>query len=214
VRLVSGSALVLLAVVSACGSRPPARGDARPAESATAPRAHVEDDCAPRDGRPVEPLQKEYRGLAKAARCQREVYTIMGGVTHFLGVKCEHCHRGEDYAADTHNKAVANWMARELVPRLSDKTGGEVWCNDCHVRDGRGVAKILGNPRDRGFAIEWMSTHLVERFESRAGDALFCKNCHGGTLGTPEFRAKIVLRDPPLALPSAHPAASGVKAAP
>ncbi len=200
-RVVSGLAVLTLSLLAACGSRPPSRQKAQPDEGATAVRANVEDDCAPRDGRPVEPLRKEYTGLAKAARCQREVYTIMEGVTRFLGVKCEHCHRGEDYAADTHNKAVANWMARELVPRLSEKAGGDVWCNDCHVRDGRGTAKILGNPRDRGFAIEWMSTHLVEGFESRAGDALFCKNCHGGTLGPPAFREKLVLPAPPPALP-------------
>lgn len=188
-------------MAAACGSRPPAREQVEPSDPGAAKRAMVEDDCAPREGRPPEPLQKRYDGVAKAARCQREVYTIMRGVTHFLGVQCEHCHVRDDYAANTHNKAVANWMARELVPRLAEKTGGEVWCNDCHVRGGRGVAKILGNPRDRGFAIEWMSTHLADTFETRTGDRLLCKNCHGGTLGSPDFRAKIVLADPPPALP-------------
>jgi hypothetical protein len=214
VRLAPGLSVLSLVAIVACGSRPPAREEADPKEGVKPLRANVEDDCAPRDGRPVEPLRKQYQGLAKAARCQREVYTIMGGVTHFLGVQCEHCHVRDDYTASTHNKAVANWMARELVPRLTEKSGGEVWCNDCHVREGRGVAKILGNPRERGFAIEWMSTHLVERFEARSGDALFCKNCHGGTLGTPDFRAKVVLADPPPALPLPPSPAPDAKAAP
>jgi hypothetical protein len=124
----------------------------------------------------------------------------MGGVTHALGVKCDYCHVRDDYAANTHQKAVANWMAMEFVPKLAKKEGGEVWCNDCHVRSGRGVAKLLGNPRDTGFAIEWMSTHLVERFERTDGERLLCKSCHGDNVGSPGFRRKIVLADPPLPL--------------
>src|SRR5918995_145120 len=84
-------------------------------------------------GQPApEPLRIQYQGVAKAARCQREVYTIMGGLTHFLGVECRHCHLEPNYEADTHNKQVANWMARELVPRLQAR-GGDcqegAWCN-------------------------------------------------------------------------------------
>ena len=184
------ASLLLGATAAACGSRPPARE-----------QDNVADACAPSDGRAPEPLQKRYDGLAKAARCQPEVYQIMEGVKQALGVECTYCHARDDFAASTHNKAVANWMARELVPRLSEKGGGEVWCNDCHLRADRGVAKILGNPRDRGFAIEWMNTHLVERFETRNGERLLCKNCHGATLGKPDFRAKIVLSQPPPSLP-------------
>jgi hypothetical protein len=145
---------------------------------------------------PPEPLERKYEGVAAAARCQREVYTIMGGVTHFLGVQCEHCHVKDDFRAMTHRKAIANWMARELIPSLEKKSGGKVWCNDCHVVRGKGTAKILGNPRNPSWAIEWMTAHLTNDFQ-RAADHknLRCKDCHGANLDSPEFRRKIILTD-------------------
>ncbi len=161
------------------------------------------DDCEQQPGQPPpEPLRVPYTGVAKAARCQREVYTIMGGVTHFLGVPCKHCHLEPDYAADTHNKQVANWMARELVPRLQARVaaedgGREIWCKDCHA----GKPKLLGNPRRRDVAIEWMTTHLVDDFETLSGKPPKCKDCHGGDVGSPGFRAQVILGES-LALPA------------
>lgn len=153
--------------------------------------AVVFDDCAAEAGKPPpEPLLKEYTGVARKARCQREVYTIMGGVTHFLGVDCKHCHLEPNYAAMTHRKEIANWMARELIPRLEKRSGGgEPWCNDCH----QGKAKILGDPRKPQFAIDWMTTHLVEDFDTSLGKPLRCRSCHKGDLGSPEFQRKIIL---------------------
>jgi hypothetical protein len=164
----------------------------------------VPDDCIQQAGQPEpEPLRIPYQGVAKAARCQREVYTIMGGLTHFLGVECRHCHLEPNYQAATHNKQIANWMARELVPRLElrEKAAGRdegVWCQDCHA----GKAKFLGSPRRRDFAIEWMTTHLVEDFETTQGKPPKCKECHGGDLGSPEFRPKVILSDVSLPAPS------------
>jgi hypothetical protein len=173
-------------------------------------RTDIPGDCEQLPGQPPpEPLRVAYTGVAKAARCQREVYTIMGGVTHFLGVPCKHCHLEPDYAADTHNKQVANWMARELVPRLQRRTSAgregdrEVWCRDCHA----GKPKLLGNPRRRDLAIEWMTTHLVEDFTTLGGKPPKCKECHGGDLGSPEFRAQIILKDL-ASLPAPPPAPS------
>jgi hypothetical protein len=158
--------------------------------------AKLEDDCAVVAGKPPpEPLKREYLGLAKKARCQREVYTIMGGVTHFLGVRCDYCHVEPDYAAMTHNKQIANWMATQLIPRLAKNNGGDVWCRDCHVVDGKGTAKILGNPRSETWAVEWMTTHLVEDNKTRDGKVLRCKTCHQGNLGSPEFVRKVILTD-------------------
>lgn len=162
------------------------------------PNRHVTevmDDCAELPGQPPpEPPRVRFEGLAKAARCQREVVTIMGGVTHSLGVSCGYCHLEPDYAADTHNKQVANWMARELSPRLRRATaaaGGEaIWCRDCHA----GSPKLLGNPRKREVAIEWMTTHLSP-FDTTLGKPVRCRDCHGGDLGTPEFQAKVILSD-------------------
>jgi hypothetical protein len=189
--------------IGACGAppapSPPSNHAAAPAAALGKRRADIPDDCAAEPGKaPPEALRIQYTGVAKAAGCQRAVYTIMGGLTHFLGVQCRHCHLEPDYAADTHNKQLANWMARELVPRLqrrvADASGSrDVWCQDCHA----GKARLLGDPRRRDFAIEWMTTHLVEDFDTVAGRSPKCRDCHGGDLGSSEFHAKVILSDLP-----------------
>ncbi len=180
----------------ACGAAPRPAPESK-TEAETRRRADVLDSCAEVPGKPApEPLLKRYDGVAAKARCQREVYTIMGGLTHFLGVKCAHCHDEADYAKMTHNKHVANWMARELIPSLKQKNGGgEIWCNDCHMVDGKGTAKILKGPRDHEWTAEWMTVHLAGRFDDAKGGSLTCKSCHGANLGQPGFRKKIILTD-------------------
>jgi len=207
--------LALSALLGSCGSPSAPQGPVNrapaPADTIGKRRADLPDDCAVLPGKPPpEPLRIPYAGVAKDARCQRAVYTIMGGLTHFLGVPCRHCHLEPIYAADTHNKQVANWMARELVPRLQKRAAArdgsrDVWCQDCHA----GKPKLLGNPRRREVAIEWMTTHLSDDFDTRAGKPPKCRDCHGGDLGTPEFRSHIVLGElaslplpaPPVAAP-------------
>jgi hypothetical protein len=187
-------AVIASAWAAACGGAPqPAEPDEpQPAVA----KAKKFDDCAAEPGKPPpEPLKKKYDGVAAKARCQREVFSIMGGLTFFLGVKCAHCHDEPDYPKMTHKKLIANWMARELIPSIQKKKGGEVWCNDCHVVDGKGTAKILKSPRDERWAAEWMATHLVEDFDDSTGHPLRCKTCHGGNPGTPEFKKKIILTD-------------------
>ncbi len=185
-------------LIGACGAPPaptPPSHSTSPAATLGKRRVDILDDCDVEPGKPApEPLRIAYTGVARDARCQRAVYTLMGGLTHFLGVECRHCHLEPDYAADTHNKQLANWMARELVPRLqrrvSDEGGGrDVWCQDCHA----GKPKFLGNPRRRDFAIEWMTTHLVEDFDTLAGKPPKCRDCHGGGLGSPDFHPKVIL---------------------
>lgn len=224
-------ALLLLLLPGACGAppAPQASGESKP-EALGKRRRDIPEDCAQLPGQPPpEPLRIAYQGVAKGAPCQRAVYTIMGGLTHFLGVECGHCHLEPDYAADTHNKHIANWMARELVPRLQLRQPAadgsrDVWCQDCHA----GKPKFLGDPRRRDFAIEWMTTHLTEDFSyvdpgagakgasAGPGKPPRCKDCHGGDLGSPEFRSKIILSDlatgamlppPPAPEPAAVPSA-------
>jgi hypothetical protein len=191
------TALFLFVSVGACGAPPPSASlPSAPAPSVLGKRrVDIPADCEQQAGKPPPaPLRTTYTGLARAARCQDEVFTIMGGVTHFLGVACKHCHQEPDYAADTHNKQVANWMARELVPRLrkrlAEPSGArEVWCQDCHA----GKPKLLGNPRRRDLAIDWMTTHLSESFDTLEAQPPQCKNCHGGDLGSPAFRTQVIL---------------------
>jgi hypothetical protein len=202
------AALAMFLLAGACGAppapSPPSSAGKPPPPALGKRRADILDDCEAEPGKPApEPLRIHYTGVAKAARCQRAVYTIMGGLTHFLGVECRHCHLEPDYAADTHNKQLANWMARELVPRLQRRVADadgtrDVWCQDCHA----GKPKLLGDPRRRDFAIEWMTTHLVEDFDAVTGKPPKCRDCHGGDLGSPEFRSKVILSElPGLAVP-------------
>ncbi|HEY1537516.1 MAG TPA: hypothetical protein VGF76_26030 [Polyangiaceae bacterium] len=189
------------AVLGACGGAPEPRASAPESLGASAQlpaaptAASVLDDCQQQPGKPApDPLERTYTGVAAKARCQREVYTIMGGVSHFLGVGCGYCHLVPDFRAMTHRKEIANWMASELIPALQKKNGKEPWCNSCHTGPGgKGVAKILRNPRSPTFAVEWMTTHLVEDFQTKNGSPLHCKSCHQGNLGTPEFQRQIIL---------------------
>lgn len=201
----SGLLLALFAAagLGACGGAPEPRPSAPltiGAGDLPAPPpapAGLPDDCEPEPGKSApDPLERTYTGVAAKARCQREVYTIMSGVTRFLGVECKYCHLEPDYRAMTHRKEIANWMAAELIPALRTKGGGAVWCNQCHTAGDRGVAKILGDPRRDSFAIEWMVTHLVEDFETKQGSPLHCKSCHRGNLGSREFQRKIILTLP------------------
>jgi hypothetical protein len=145
---------------------------------------------------------RAYQGLARAARCQPEVLTIMADVAAALGVGCDYCHAPRDYRVATPRKEIANWMALELVPRLAAKSGdAAVTCADCHARDGKPRAKILGAPRSQSRAIEWMTTELVENFARSDGKPLRCKTCHGGNLGGPDFRRRLILTDALAALP-------------
>lgn len=189
-------AISAMSLAAACGGAPLPPDPSPEAPPAQKRRADLADDCARVPGKPPpEPLKKQYTGVAAKARCQREIYTIMGGVKHFLGVECSYCHDESDYAKMTHRKHVANWMARELIPALEKKQGGELWCNDCHLVGGKGTAKILGQPRDPRWAAEWMATHLVEDLRAADDKPLRCKSCHGGNPGTPEFQKKIILTD-------------------
>lgn len=130
----------------------------------------------------------------------------MKDVAAELGVSCEHCHVPLDYRVATPRKQIANWMATELVPRLASKEhAGPVECADCHARDGKPTAKLLGAPRTETHAIEWMTTELVEHFTRTDGSPLRCKNCHGGNLGSNEFQRRLVLTDALSALPKAAP---------
>lgn len=199
-----GAALTLSMGAAACGGAPEPRTSAASAASLAAPAVLAQPvvaavampgDCDPEPGKPPpEPLARAYTGVAAKARCQREVYTIMAGVTRSLGVECQYCHLVPDYKAMTHRKEIANWMASDLIPALQLKTNGALpWCNNCHSADGKGVAKILGDPRRPSFAVEWMTTHLVEDFQTKNGSPLHCKSCHQGNVGTPEFHKQVIL---------------------
>jgi hypothetical protein len=97
-------------------------------------------------------------------------------------------------------------MATELVPHLASRAAkGAVGCDSCHLANGRGTAKILGNPRSQAHAIEWMTAFLSENFTLVNGEPLHCKLCHAENLGSPGFRRRIILTDALASLPRAVP---------
>ena len=62
---------------------------------------------------------------------------------------------------------------------------------------GKGVAKILAEPRAPSFSIEFVTTDLVEGLLGRRTAHPFtCKSCHQGNAGTPQFERKIILNQP------------------
>lgn len=141
-------------------------------------------------------MVRKYEGLARSARCQDEVLSLMDDVAAALGVDCEYCHQRQDYPADTRRKQIANWMATELATRVAAKSHrGPVACPDCHARGAKPVAKLLGSPRTESHAIEWMTTELVENFTQSDGKPLRCRTCHRDNLGGVEFRRRLLLTD-------------------
>ncbi|MGC4094158.1 MAG: hypothetical protein QM756_40855 [Polyangiaceae bacterium] len=185
---------------SGCSGAPiPAEKAARPAPAAPTPEV---DACAAQPGKPEPaPLAKQYDGVLAAARCQAEIEVIMQRVSRALGVRCNYCHVQGDYGADTEHKRIANFMAREWVPRLKARDGRAVTCESCHLQGARGVAKLLGAPRSEPRALEWMTSFLSEEFITRDAQPLRCKTCHGANWGSPDFRRKLLLTDALTALP-------------
>jgi len=202
-----GANLVLVLVLAGaaaggCGSaaEPAATPTTRPAK----PKSSF-DPCADQP-----PPPKAYLGVLREARCDQEMYLTMATTAESLGVGCGHCHLPKagggpndfDFPPMTPKKEVANWMKHELVERLRHKDGSPVTCASCHVgRDGKPVAKLLGEPRDPKYAMEWMSLVMVNEFTSADGSKLRCKDCHGAPPGMPGFERKLILEGELSALP-------------
>jgi hypothetical protein len=190
---------IAAATLAACAAATPPPSAPSPAASAASAKPSIDpalvDDCAPSaDGTPAKPLRITYEGLAKKARCDREVYTIMGGVVASLGVKCEYCHLpNKDYITDTPKKRIANWMATDFVPALAAKDGKPVWCWTCHRASGTGIAKLLGDPRTRERANEWMTSVMYEKLVAKSGQPLRCAACHQAQLDSDAFQKQIIL---------------------
>jgi len=87
----------------------------------------------------------------------------------------------EDYPIHTDKKHLANWMCGTLIQGLKRIDGKPMTCSSCHLdKNGKPVAKILGNPRDPAHAQEWMGSVMTSRFVERSGKRLKCKTCHVG----------------------------------
>ena len=187
--MILGYSLWLSWLAASCTAAPqPAAPAANPVIERVEPIPR--DPCG---STPDAPWHNPYDGVLKGARCEAEVQVIMKDVAESLGVGCTYCHQAADYAATTHNKRVANWMARELASKLVKRDGGgPVWCADCHRRQGHGVAKILGDPRDPSLAVEWMTAHLTAQLDAASGEPLYCTSCHRGAFGQRDFEGTVI----------------------
>ncbi|HET9929354.1 MAG TPA: hypothetical protein VFQ35_01650 [Polyangiaceae bacterium] len=173
----------------ACTGAPLPRSDAAQ-RAAGEPNQIKVDPCRNEAGKPPPAaLARAYQGLLATARCVAEVDVMMQEVSAALGVRCDYCHVGTDYARETEKSRIANFMATELVPRLDAKDHTEVTCVRCH----RGVAKILGAPRSEPRALEWMTAELSPNFVTKDDRPLRCKSCHGADWGTPGFHRTVIL---------------------
>jgi hypothetical protein len=142
------------------------------------------------DGSLKNPIEAgRYRGILRNARCDQQKFITMAYLAQQLGVKCAHCHaphptdpKKEDYPVMTDNKRTANWMYKTFVQGLRPTDGGKVMCKGCHVdrKTKQPVTKILGSPRDNGFAQEWMHEVMTVNFAEASGKRLRCKTCHLG----------------------------------
>lgn len=188
-RALAGSVWLAAASVG-CGPAPIPR--AGPDTDSKPPAAEI-DPCASVPGQPAPaPLARSYTGLARGARCQPEVISIMKAASAALGVGCEYCHVKGDFPAVTAKKQIADWMSLELAPRLKQRDGSPPSCASCHAADGTPRAKLLGAPRSDSSAIEWMNVHMVGAFVRADGTPLRCKSCHGDQLGASGFQRRLI----------------------
>jgi hypothetical protein len=149
-------------------------------------------------------LSTRYSGVLQDARCDEERFPIMADTAKMLGVDCRYCHvphptdpKKELYPVMTPKKEVANWMRGHLMKAIKPADGSELRCQSCHLdKNGKAIAKILGNPRDEVYAHEWMSLVMTTKFVVAAtGEKLKCKSCHVGNYKTSEWQAKVILTD-------------------
>jgi len=198
-----------LAILAACGGAPPIA----PAPSPAAHTAPDPDICV---GSP--PVSHTLSGILRNARCEQDQYQSMAQVETMLGVECVHCHAAKvegqkerDFPKMTPQKEVANWMSVDLMLAVKPADGSPLKCSSCHTDEqGRPVAKILGEPRDRAKANEWMSLVMVKKFVAADGSKLKCRSCHVGAPGTATFQPKVILQTGQL--PVHHPPVPGVPA--
>ncbi len=196
--VIAGPLVAALGCAACTGAPVPRRDVAQ--RAAGEPNQIKVDPCRIEAGKPPRvALAHAYDGLLANARCVAEVDAIMQEVSTALGVRCDYCHVGTDYARETEKSRIANFMAVELVPRLVAKDGAPVTCARCH----RGVAKILGSPRSEPRALEWMTAELAPNFLTRDDQPLRCKSCHRANWGTSGFDRRVILTDALAALPRA-----------
>ncbi len=131
-----------------------------------------------------------YKGILRNAKCDQQRFLTMGYLSQKLGIagQCTFCHAPDPndpkkaiYATPTERKRIANWMLATFVEGLRRNDGLPMSCDSCHNDGhGKGLVKILHEPRDPGFAQEWMNEVMTAQFVERDGKRLKCKTCHGG----------------------------------
>lgn len=104
---------------------------------------------------------------------------VMKLFTKALGAKCNDCH-GEDMAAPTPRKKVAEQMWNEFVVKLATMDGSPVFCDTCH--EGRFLQL---DRHDKKVVSQWMDDNFVGKLKRKDGKELECATCHGDP---PEYK--------------------------
>jgi hypothetical protein len=164
-----------------------------------------EDICEKaEDGSLRSPIPEgKYKGLLRNAKCEQQKFITMARVAKTMGVQCNHCHvpdpnnKGKEiYPEFTDNKRKANWMFKTFIQGLRPTNGDKMMCKSCHTdrASGKGLIKILKEPRDRDFAQEWMHEVMTTKFVEKNGKRLKCKTCHVGLAPDTDGWIKDVIR--------------------
>lgn len=210
--VVAWAAAFAAGALGGCGPTPPAGGPSgQPVASGkpAAPPATGTALLAP-TSKPFDAceggltLTTKYFGVLRDAKCDDDRYPIMAETAQMLGVDCRYCHvphptdpKKELYPVMTPKKEIANWMRGHLMAAIKPADGSALKCKSCHTdKAGKPVAKILGEPRDLGYAHEWMSLVMTTKFVvASTGEKLKCKHCHVGNYKTADWQAKVILTD-------------------
>ena len=166
------------------GSEPHASGtDA----GATPPAASV----TPPSGLPKANGTKEIRATAMAADLQalgldpknlpelqklepEKLRKVMKLFSKSLGVRCNDCHKDDDFKAATPMKQVAIHMWNDWVRRLTFEDGSPLFCDSCH----QGKKEMLDRS-DKKALSGWMEANFVTKLRRTDKKEHSCETCHG-----------------------------------
>lgn len=91
-----------------------------------------------------------------------------------LGVRCNDCHKDDDFKAATPMKQVAIHMWNDWVRRLTFEDGSPLFCDSCH----QGKKEMLDRS-DKKALSGWMEANFVTKLRRTDKKEHSCETCHG-----------------------------------
>lgn len=99
---------------------------------------------------------------------------VMKLFSRSLGVRCNDCHKDDDFKAPTPMKKVATRMWNEWVRGLAFEDGSLLFCDSCH----QGKKEMLDKSNHKELA-RWMESNLVAKLHRTDKKDHSCGTCHG-----------------------------------